>query len=251
MPAYTDNIESGTIVDYDKDPIGHAVGRISSLIECSEESVFVKNVKHAAEVLESSLERYSLDEICVGFNGGKDCTALLHLFYAMVKRKFPNERKKIKALYIRRGQPFPEVELFIKSCVERYNLELLNFNGRIKESLAEMKISHPEIKAVVMGTRRSDPYSNHLESFSITDKDWPQFMRVNPILDWSFSDVWTFLRTLCLEYCGLYDRGYTSLGSMENTHPNPDLKQVDDRGIITYRPAYLLDDGQSERAGRN
>lgn len=44
---------------------------------------------------------------------------------------------------------------------------------------------------------------------------------------------------------------YTSLGSMENTHPNPELQQVDERGIISYRPAYLLDNSQSERAGRN
>lgn len=29
---------------------------------------------------------YSLDEICIGFNGGKDCTALLHLYHAVVKR---------------------------------------------------------------------------------------------------------------------------------------------------------------------
>lgn len=30
----------------------------------------------------------SLDEICIGFNGGKDCTALLHLYHAVVKRYY-------------------------------------------------------------------------------------------------------------------------------------------------------------------
>ncbi len=41
----------------------------------------------------------------------------------------------------------------------RYNLEIINIHGRIKEGLKEMKVSHPQITTVLMGTRRSDPYS--------------------------------------------------------------------------------------------
>lgn len=42
---------------------------------------------------------------------------------------------------------------------DRYKLEMLNFNGRIKDSLYELEDKNPEIKAVVMGTRETDPYS--------------------------------------------------------------------------------------------
>lgn len=39
---------------------------------------------------------------------------------------------------------------------------------------------------------------------------------------------------------------YTSLGATHNTHPNPYLRNEDD----TYNPAWMLEDGNWERAGR-
>ena len=46
--------------------------------------------------------------------------------------------------------------------------------------------------------------------------DWmPPFMRVNPIVEWTYGQVWTFLRSFELPYCSLYDGGYTSLGETE------------------------------------
>ena len=36
---------------------------------------------------------------------------------------------------------------------------MINYSGRIKDSLAEMQTEHPDIKATIMGTRKTDPYS--------------------------------------------------------------------------------------------
>lgn len=40
----------------------------------------------ALQTIETALARYKLSQLCVGFNGGKDCTALLHLVHAVVQR---------------------------------------------------------------------------------------------------------------------------------------------------------------------
>ena len=65
-----------------------------------------------------------------------------------------------------------------------------------------------------------DPNAGGQDIFCPSSSGWPPFMRVNPILDWSYSDVWAFLRVTGVRYCGLYDRGYTSIGSITNTNPN-------------------------------
>lgn len=48
----------------------------------------------------------------------------------------------------------------------------------------------PAVRAVFMGTRRTDPHSEFLEHFSPTDGDWPRIMRVNPLLDWRYAEIW-------------------------------------------------------------
>lgn len=49
-------------------------------------SALGQKVAVALRTIEEALDRYSLAQLCVGFNGGKDCTALLHLVHAAVER---------------------------------------------------------------------------------------------------------------------------------------------------------------------
>ena len=110
------------------------------------------------------------------------------------------------------------------------------------------------IKAIVMGNRRSDPWSRDLEPICKSSPGWPQFMRVFPILDWNYHDIWNFLRNFELPYCSLYDEGYTSLGEINNSIKNPHLKvlQNNKEGEFyeMYLPAYMLSDESFERESR-
>ena len=64
----------------------------------------------------------------------------------------------------------------------RYGLELIHLSGSIRHALSDLKTSRPQLKAVCMGTRHTDPYSGDLKPFSPTDGGWPDYMRINCIL---------------------------------------------------------------------
>ncbi|KAL0271321.1 UNVERIFIED_CONTAM: hypothetical protein PYX00_008447 [Menopon gallinae] len=209
-----------------------------------------KAVTNSMQVVEHAYSIYKPEEVYLSFNGGKDCTALLHIIWAYnMKQK---NTQKINASYLKTPDQFPEMEEFIKQTTERYNLNLFTDNGPAdKEQLSALVKKHPCLKAIFLGTRRTDPYAQELKSFQMCDPDWPQLMRINPILDWSYTDVWEFLRVLAVPYCSLYDEGFTSLGNVKNTSPNPALAVEGCDGNVTYLPAYKLKQGSLERQGRS
>lgn len=100
-------------------------------------------------------------------------------------------------------------------------------------------------QAILVGLRRADPHGPKASAFDPTTPDWPSFIRIHPMLEWRYGQIWEYIRDREIPYCRLYDQGYTSLGSHDDTLPNPSLYD----GKV-YLPAYQLPREEDERLGR-
>ncbi|EPQ51939.1 adenine nucleotide alpha hydrolases-like protein [Gloeophyllum trabeum ATCC 11539] len=219
-------------------------------------SAVAPRVKEALKVIEDTLDDYGEDHVSISFNGGKDCTVLLHLYVGVLARRLSSRPSRIRAVYIPLPSPFSALEAFIDETARAYGLDLYRCEPPaeqpvesvpktaantpavergdpvqrqkggegMRHALQLYKDRFPYIEAILVGTRKGDPHGATLQYRNPCDPGWPSFERVHPIINWSYNDVWVFLRALKVPYCSLYDEGYTSIGSTYNTFPNPALR---------------------------
>lgn len=214
------------------------ISEFLSHLDVPEESK--QTLRQSLEIVKIATAKYKEEELAMSFNGGKDCLVMLYLILSVMKTP-------IKTVYIKNADTFPEIDEFVAECERTYGLDMEIYTGSMKNALQEYLEHHREVKAVFVGVRRADPWSENLAYMQKTDHGWPDFIRVHPVIEWKYDEVWRFLRLLNISYCPLYDKGYTSLGSVRSTVPNPELQ----RGDGSYRPAYELKDMSLERIGRN
>ncbi|KAK9467955.1 hypothetical protein V1512DRAFT_260436 [Lipomyces arxii] len=212
----------------------------------------IQKVKESLNVNSEALRRYTFDELAISFNGGKDCLVMLVLLLASLHyhaSEYPPQR--IHTVYVHSYNSFAEVDSFVNECTALYSLDLIRLPNPMKGAFEQFLKAKPHIKAIMVGTRRTDPNGAELTFFDETDHGWPKFMRVHPVIDWHYAEVWHFLRQVDVPYCVLYDMGYTSLGGTTDTHPNPALADAAGKSGSDFKPAYTLIDDDKERLGRN
>eukprot|EP00793_Prasinoderma_coloniale_P006427 PRCOL_00001257-RA len=205
--------------------------------------------RSALAVLSDALRMYGPLDVVVSFNGGKDATVVAHLCraaFAAHARAAGVAYTPPQAVYWEEEHMFPELDAFVRASAKRYGFNLITYSSGFVEGLQELVSERARPPALVLGTRATDPNGVSATPFEPSSPSWPAFMRINPILNWSYADVWTFLRGNGLAYCSLYDLGYTSLGNSTNSVANPALA-LEGGG---YAPAYLLEDGTKERWSR-
>ncbi|CAK7271967.1 3'-phosphoadenosine 5'-phosphosulfate sulfotransferase [Sporothrix epigloea] len=258
-------------------------------------------VRASVDVIDQALRRYSLDQVSLSYNGGKDCLVLLILILACLPAcneptgdetnstakattipapqspastaaavpTTPIETfsttpsspsRSFQAIYIVPPDLFPEVDEFVDQSTADYQLDLARYPMAMRAALDAYLTDRPAVQAIFMGTRRTDPHAEFLTHFTPTDPGWPQLMRIHPVINWHYAEIWAFIRHFDVPFCSLYNRGFTSLGGTSDTRPNPvlaktgaDITASDENGSSTptsFRPAYELMDDDEERLGR-
>ena len=214
-----------------------------------------RRISRSIAVVEAALHLYPPGELIFSFNGGKDSTVVLHLIRAAIARRHAAQQQTSNNNAANSGPAngtpastshaasaldadFPSLvrSVYFESPTRKNFAEVLDFMGAAARAYGMGEVrTLPGLKAgmatlvregargVIMGTRRGDPDGGDLEHFTPTSLSWPPCMRVCPVLDWEYSQVWQFLRGVGVSYCVLYEQGYTSLGSTDDSWPNPKL----------------------------
>lgn len=193
-------------------------------------------------------------EISFSYNGGKDCQVLLLLYlsclweYFFIKaqnsqfdfefQSFPMQR--LPTVFIDQEETFPTLENFVLETSERYCLSLYESQRQsgasvnMADAFRDFIKIYPETEAIVIGIRHTDPFGETLKPIQRTDSNWPDFMRLQPLLHWDLTNIWSFLLYSNEPICGLYGKGFTSIGGINNSLPNPHLRKDSNNPTLNF-----------------
>jgi FAD synthetase len=131
----------------------------------------------------------SFDSLALSFNGGKDCLVLL-LLYIYVLHQNHSLIRRIPTCFVTPMQTFSEIDEFVTECAQRYSLDVERISLPMKSAFTQYLNHNKHVNAVLEGTRRTDPHGEFLTHFDHTDHGWPAFMRVHPVIDWHYWEIW-------------------------------------------------------------
>jgi len=162
----------------------------------------------------------------VAWTGGKDSTVVLFIWKALLDH---HGLGPVRAINLDTGCKFPEVLAFRDRLAEQWGVDLhvarpaVDLKGYplaedtlsccrdlkvepLKRAVRDTRASH-----LLTGIRR-DEHPDRADRQSMEERNAPAHVMVNPILDWTETDIWAFHARFDLPHCELYDQGYRSLG---------------------------------------
>lgn len=204
-----------------------------------------RKIERTERHLVAVLEEAAPSRVRVAWTGGKDSTVVLFIWKAVLEH---HAAGPVRAINLDTGCKFPEVLAFRDRMAEEWGVDLHVARPVVpadESPLAEDVVTccrdrkvEPLKQAVIdtnathllTGIRR-DEHPDRAGRQPIEERTAPDHRMINPILEWTETDIWAFHARFNLPHCELYDQGYRSLGCQP----------------CTSSPGV----GEGERAGRN
>jgi phosphoadenosine phosphosulfate reductase len=150
----------------------------------------------------------------------------------LIRRRAP----RIPVLFLDTGYHFAETYAYRDRLAEEWNLNVVNLlpEQTVPEQERRFGILHQSDPARCCHMRKVEPLMRGLAGYDVwftglrreqsptraglkkverhTLPGGASLWKINPLADWNWNEVWSYLAVNEIEYLPLYDRGYSSIG---------------------------------------
>lgn len=200
-----------------------------------------RKVEDARKMILNYIGEVGVDSCAIAFNGGKDSIVLQHLVRTTIGLD-----TNIKILLWHVKGEFGEV----MDCVNNFlnepnNVDVIRFSDST-DMMSDVKtLVEQGSENIFLGTRVADIRGGEKPEF--TKPMWGGGTRIMPLMFFTIADIGDYLNHYQIPYPSYYKRGYTSLGTVRSTIPNPFLYDFEQK---EYLAAWFLPHASLERANR-
>lgn len=174
------------------------------------------------EIIKEAYSRFG-DKAAIAFTGGKDSTVLLDL-----TRKAFNGTIPFKVITIDTSAEFPEITQFMDRLKKEWNFDIKVYRNLealkyvsiaqnrqeccelLKTTPIKNAIKDLGLKALLTGIRKDEQEARANEIY-FSERQDPHHFRVHPILHFTESDIWDYIKLNNIPFCSLYEQGYRSI----------------------------------------
>ncbi|MFH1914653.1 MAG: phosphoadenosine phosphosulfate reductase family protein [Pseudomonadota bacterium] len=183
-------------------------------------------IRAAESLLTGLLDEADPARVRVAWTGGKDSTAVLFLWRAVLDH---HGLGPVRAITVDTGHKFPEIIAFRDRLALEWGVDLhvarptgeaadLSVASDVVACCRALKIEplgralrETDTSHLISGIRR-DEHPDRSGRAPLEVRHAPPHVMVNPLLDWTEIDIWALHAQFDLPHCSLYDLGYRSLG---------------------------------------